>query len=113
MKRSSPWWARARGKLLRACLICWWADLVLAGPAFAQEFVKVEDGAREQLPSVPFVGIAYGFIWVAVLVYILVVGRGLTRVQSDLQDLRRRLDRADPAPGGSPGRLPDGLKEHR
>jgi CcmD family protein len=75
--------------------------------AQAQEFVKVEDGAREQLPATPFVGAAYGFIWLALLLYVLVVARGLAGVQRELQDLRRRLDRAegarvDVAPSGRP-----------
>jgi len=65
--------------------------------AQAQEFVKVEDGAREQLPATPFVGAAYGFIWLALLLYVLVVARGLAGVQRDIQDLRRRLDRAQGA----------------
>lgn len=63
-------------------------------PAWAQEFVKVEDGSREQLPATPFVAAAYGFIWVAVLLYVFSVARGLGRVQAELEDLRRRLGRA-------------------
>ena len=74
--------------------------LAHALPALAQEFVKVEDGSREQLPATPFVAAAYGFIWVALLLYLVVVARGLGRVQAELQDLRRRLERtgADAAP---------------
>jgi hypothetical protein len=70
------------------------AGLATALPAAAQEFVKVEDGAREQLPATPFVGAAYGFIWLALLLYLLVVARGLARVQNDLLQLRRRLERS-------------------
>jgi CcmD family protein len=64
------------------------------GPAVAvaQEFVKVENAAREQLPAPEFVGAAYGFIWFAILVYVFFVARGLGRVRAEVEDLRRRLD---------------------
>jgi CcmD family protein len=77
------------------------AALVGAAPARAQDFVKVADDAREQLPATPFVGVAYGFIWVAILVYVFGVARRLGRVQGELEDLRRRLDRG---PGDGPAR---------
>jgi CcmD family protein len=72
------------------------AALVLAAPglALAQEFRKVEGQIADNVPAVPFVGIAYGVIWVAVLVYVLVVGRGLGRVNAELDELRRKLDGA-------------------
>jgi hypothetical protein len=75
------------------------AALLILGQAFAamaQEFVKVEDGAREQLPATPFVGVAYGFIWLAVLLYVLMVARGVSKVNKDIAELRRRLDRSAP-----------------
>ena len=84
-----------------AVLLGWVATLMVAFPVAAQDFVKVEDGSREQLPATPFVGVAYGIIWVALLLYLFVVARGVARVQKDLAELRRRLDR--PAPGESPG----------
>ena len=72
------------------------AALVLAAPALAlaQEFQKVEGKIADNVPAVPFVGIAYGVIWLAVLVYVLVVGRGLGRVNAELAELRRKLDGA-------------------
>jgi CcmD family protein len=69
------------------------AAAVSAAPARAQDFVKVADDAREQLPATPFIGVAYGFIWVAILVYVFGLARRLGRVQGELEDLRRRLDR--------------------
>ena len=75
------------------------ACLMLAGPALAQNFEKVEDAGREQLPATPFVAIAYGFIWVAVLVYAFGVARRLGRLRGELDDLRRKIDRGD-APTG-------------
>jgi CcmD family protein len=68
--------------------------LTLTAPAVAQDFVKVDDAGREQLPATPFVGVAYGFIWVAVLVYLFSIARRLGRLQGELADLRRRIDRA-------------------
>jgi hypothetical protein len=58
-----------------------------AAPAFAQGQV------RESIPAAPFLAGAYAFMWVAVLVYVGLVARRLTRVQSDIDDLRRKLDR--------------------
>ena len=78
------------------------ATLAHALPAAAQEFVKVEEGAGEHLPATPFVAIAYGFIWLALLLYTVTVARGLGRVQRELDDVRRRLDRAGTnVPGSS------------
>jgi CcmD family protein len=70
--------------------------LVLAAPtiALAQEFQKVEGKVADNIPAVPFVGIAYGVIWLAVLVYVVVVGRGLARVNDELAELRRKVDGA-------------------
>jgi len=72
------------------------AVLVLALPAIAlaQEFQKVEGKVADNIPAVPFVGIAYGVIWGAVLVYVLVVARGLGRVNDEVRELRRKLDGA-------------------
>jgi CcmD family protein len=72
------------------------AVLVLAAPALAlaQEFQKVDGKLADNVPAVPFVGIAYGVIWLAVLVYVLVIARGLGRVNQELGELRRKLDGA-------------------
>ena len=63
-------------------------------PAFAQEFVKVDEAAHENLPAPQFVAAAYGFIWVALLAYVFFVARGLSRTQADIAEMRRRVDRA-------------------
>jgi CcmD family protein len=67
--------------------------------ALAQEFEKVEGKIADNVPAVPFVGIAYGVIWVAVLVYVVAVARGLGRVNADLDQLRRKLDGAGAGAG--------------
>jgi CcmD family protein len=77
------------------------AAVVLAAPAaaLAQDFQKVDETKKlaDNVPAVPFVGIAYGVIWLAVLVYVIGVARGLARVNSDLDELRRKLDGAGAA----------------
>jgi CcmD family protein len=75
------------------------ASLAGSGMAAAQQFVKVDEATREQIPAVPFVAIAYGFIWVGVLLYVLVLARGIASVRVQLEDVRRRLADAESAPG--------------
>jgi CcmD family protein len=48
---------------------------------------------RESIPAAPFLAAAYAFMWVAVLLYVALVARRLSRVQSDIEDLRRKMDR--------------------
>jgi CcmD family protein len=64
--------------------------------AVAQQFEKVSGKATEEVPAGPFVGIAYGFIWVAILAYVLFVARGVARVRGDIDELRRKLDAGKP-----------------
>ena len=80
-------------RLLAAISVIMIASAVPA-QALAQEFQRVEGKVADNVPAVPFVGIAYGVIWLAVLVYVLVVARGLARVNADLAELRRKLDGA-------------------
>ena len=60
----------------------------LPGVVLAQE-----TAVRESIPAAPFLAGAYAFMWVAVLIYVAMVARRLSRVQSDIEDLRRKLDR--------------------
>jgi CcmD family protein len=88
-------------KLSRLLKIISMAAVVLAAPAaaLAQEFQKVDETKKlaDNVPAVPFVGIAYGVIWLAVLVYVLAVARGLGRVNSELDELKRKLQSAEAA----------------
>jgi CcmD family protein len=78
--------------------------LALLAPALAvaQEFQKVTGPLREELPATPFVAAAYGFIWIALLAYVVWLARGLGRVRKDLAELRGRIieqaDRGGPRP---------------
>jgi CcmD family protein len=80
---------RARTALLAALL-------ALGAPAIAlgQEFQKVEGRIADEIPAVPFIGYAYGFIWIAVLGYVVYVAKGLGRVNREIEELRRKLDGA-------------------
>jgi hypothetical protein len=70
--------------------------------AVAQEFQKVSGPLREELPATPFVAAAYGFIWIALLAYVVLLAHGLGRVRKDLAELRGRIneqaDRGGPRP---------------
>jgi CcmD family protein len=85
--------ARRRGRALPA-LLAFAALLARPALALAQEFQKVEGKLADEIPAVPFVGIAYGFIWIAVLGYVIYVARGLVRVQGEVAELRRKVDGA-------------------
>ena len=67
--------------------------LLQALPALAaDEFEPVNEGARVKTDPNPFILAAYGFIWVAVLVYVVMVARGLGKTQGEVEALRRRID---------------------
>jgi CcmD family protein len=38
-----------------------------------------------------YVALAYGFIWVAVFVYVALVGRRVARINAEIEDLRQRV----------------------
>jgi CcmD family protein len=68
------------------------ASLLVAAPVWAQEFVKVEPKATENIPAGKLLAAAYGFIWVAVVVYVVVLARGLARTNAEMAELRKRVE---------------------
>jgi CcmD family protein len=78
----------------RAALTALLGVVIFPALAHAQEFVKISGKAADEVPAGPFVGIAYGFIWLAILGYVVFVARGLGRVRGELEELRRKLDAA-------------------
>jgi CcmD family protein len=66
-----------------------------AQPAGAQgEFVPVNSLPQaEQLPAAPLVIGAYAFVWVALLVYVWSLWRRMTKLERELADLQRRVER--------------------
>lgn len=80
--------------VMKVCLFV--TALCLAPAAFAQgqpppDFVPVENApAGEQIPAMPLMGIAYGFIWVGVFGYVWSVARRLQKVEAELSALESR-----------------------
>lgn len=63
-----------------------------AAQAAQQEFVKLSpDAPREQLAASPLVFAAYGFVWVALIVYVFLLWRRIGRVEHELADVSSRL----------------------
>ncbi|MFI5178467.1 MAG: CcmD family protein [Vicinamibacterales bacterium] len=55
-------------------------------------FVPVVPGAgQETLPAAPLVFVAYAFVWVALLGYVVLLWRRLGKVERELADLNGRL----------------------
>jgi CcmD family protein len=63
----------------------------MAQPQPPKDFVAVDETAPgEQIPAMPLIASAYGFIWVGVLVYVWSIGRRLRKVEGELADLESR-----------------------
>jgi CcmD family protein len=84
-------WKRIRIAAVAAVALVAWT-----GTALAQEFEKVENIPRQEIPAGRFVSIAYGIIWLAVLAYVVMVAAGVKRVNQEIADLKRRVDRTGP-----------------
>lgn len=62
-----------------------------AQPRPPADFVPVENAPPgEQIPAMPLLGAAYGFIWVGVLGYVWSLARRLQKVEAELADLESR-----------------------
>ena len=84
----------ATGKRIWAAVI---AAVILvggSGVALAQQFEKVENLPRQEIPAGRFVAIAYGIIWLAILTYVVLVASGVKRVNQEIADLKRKVDRS-------------------
>ena len=80
---------------LRSLLLCMCLFALPVGVAAAQpppaDFVLVDETLPgEQIPALPLIATAYGFIWVALLGYVWTIGRRLQRVEAELADLEAR-----------------------
>jgi len=83
----------AAWKRIRIAAVAAMAVVAWTGTALAQEFEKVENIPRQEIPAGRFVSIAYGIIWLAVLAYVVMVAAGVKRVNQELADLKRKVDR--------------------
>jgi len=81
---------RLRGLLLCVCVLV----LPMATQAAQQpsgDFVPVDETLPgEQVPALPLIATAYGFIWVGLLGYVWTIGRRLQKVESELAELESR-----------------------
>jgi CcmD family protein len=69
------------------------AAAVLLAPLTAlAQYEPVNEAARVKTDPNPYILAAYGFMWVAVLVYVVMVARGLNRARGEIETLRRRVD---------------------
>ncbi|HWI17337.1 MAG TPA: CcmD family protein [Vicinamibacterales bacterium] len=75
------------------------APIALPSVALAKEgqsqpppdFVPVENApAGEQIPAMPLLGLAYGFIWVGMFGYVWSIARRLQKVEAELTELESR-----------------------
>jgi CcmD family protein len=82
---------KAAWKAIRAAVLAAIAVATWSGAAVAQQFEKVENIPKQEIPAGRFVSIAYGIIWLAVLAYVVFVAGGLRRVNQEIADLKRKL----------------------
>lgn len=66
---------------------------VVVAALVAPAALAQESAVRESIPAAPFLASAYAVMWLAIIVYVALVARRLSRTQSDIEDLRRKLDR--------------------
>jgi CcmD family protein len=60
-------------------------------PTPPADFVPVENApAGEQIPAMPLLGAAYGFIWVGMFGYIYSLARRLQKVEAEVAELESR-----------------------
>ena len=89
-----------RARRLRARVVVLLAALAAPAVALAQTSQQAGDAGvgrvRESIPAAPFLATAYAFIWLSVVVYVALVARRRTRVQADIAELRRRVERGAP-----------------
>jgi CcmD family protein len=57
----------------------------------ADEYMPVPDKDPTTIAANPFIAGAYGFIWVAILVYVISIARGLGRANAEIAELKRKL----------------------
>lgn len=80
---------------LRMWLLCLSLIALPAGLSAAQppsgDFVPMDETLPgEQIPAIPLIATAYGFIWVVLLGYVWSIGRRLQKVEGELAELESR-----------------------
>jgi CcmD family protein len=67
------------------------APAVLAQEPGQKQFVPLESVQRQELAPGPLLYTAYAFVWAALVFYIFIVWRRLSRVERELADVNRKL----------------------
>ena len=83
---------------LRSVLLCAWLTalpavrpVTAAQPQPPSDFVPVDEAKPgDQIPALPLIATAYGFIWVVLLGYVWSIGRRLHKVEAELAELESR-----------------------
>jgi len=87
------WFLKVRARARTAAIA--FAALLVTASASAQtpqnEFVPMKSGDVEQLPATPLVFFAYAFVWGALILYLFVLWRRVSKVERELADLNGRL----------------------
>jgi CcmD family protein len=73
------------------CLLLGLAAPVLALAQSPDGYEPVNEATRVRTDANPFILGAYGFIWVAVVVYVVMLARNMRRTQAELEQLRRKV----------------------
>jgi CcmD family protein len=82
---------RLRSWLLCLCLFVSPMAMAAAQPPPSGDFVPVDETLPgEQIPALPLIASAYGFIWVVLLGYVWSIGRRLQKVEGELAELESR-----------------------
>ncbi|HEX2679006.1 MAG TPA: CcmD family protein [Polyangiales bacterium] len=97
-----------------AALLCTFAGVALAQDPQgadaagdrATSFQTVEGAVKEDVPGGPLLVAAYGFVWIAVLGYVLRLGRMQARVEANIATLERALSSGPNAPKSGAGTEP-------
>jgi CcmD family protein len=82
---------RLRILVLSLMLMSTGAASLMAQPKPPADFVPVENAPPgEQIPAMPLLGAAYGFIWVGMFGYIWSLARRLQKVEAEVAELESR-----------------------
>jgi CcmD family protein len=66
-------------------------SVAAAQPQPPADFVPAENAPQgEQIPAMPLLGTAYGFIWAGVFVYVWSVARRLRKVEAEIAQLEAK-----------------------
>ena len=82
---------RCRMLLLTLLVIASPSAVRAAQPQPPADFVPVENAPPgEQIPAMPLLGAAYGFIWVGVFGYVWSLSKRLQKVEAEIAELESR-----------------------